>query len=249
MPPGELVDDEPAGVVPVRGVLAARVAEPDDEQVERGALPARPQPHGDPSSRRSPGRRTRPRPTRTSPRRRLPPRPRAPSPSSPSSPSTGSGSTSRVGAVTVATTVSGSSSSVTFPATTRSATRSVPPISIVETSRSRCSGISSGSASTFSSRSGCESTPPSRTPGASSPPMSCTVTEAVIARSSRTSWRSMCVIPPRTGSTWYSLRIDACDEPLPSTSTSRIECRPPAPVSARRSSRDSTAIAIGSPPP
>ena len=87
--------------------------------------------------------------------------------------------------------------------------RSVAPISIPETSRSRCSGTSSGSASTVTSRSGCESTPPSRTPGASSPPTSWTVTEAWIGWSSRTSCRSTCVTPPRTGSTWYSLRIDA----------------------------------------
>ena len=32
MPPRELVDDHPAGVVPVPGVLAARVPQADDEQ-------------------------------------------------------------------------------------------------------------------------------------------------------------------------------------------------------------------------
>ena len=45
--------------------------------------------------------------------------------------------------------------------------RSVSPIAMCETSRSMCSGTSSGSASTWISRSGCESTPPSCTPGAS----------------------------------------------------------------------------------
>ena len=34
MPPRELVDDHPAGVVPVPGVLAARVPQADDEQHE-----------------------------------------------------------------------------------------------------------------------------------------------------------------------------------------------------------------------
>ena len=46
VPPRELVDDEPADVVPVARVLAAGVAEPRDEQVVRGAVAARPEPHG-----------------------------------------------------------------------------------------------------------------------------------------------------------------------------------------------------------
>src|SRR4029077_3037076 len=96
---------------------------------------------------------------------------------------------------------------------------------------------------------GGETPPPPRPPGASSPPTSSPVTEALIARSRRTSWRSTCVTPPRTGSTWYSLRIDACVWPLPSISTSRIECRPDAPVSARRSSRSAMLIEMGSPLP
>ena len=45
VPARELVDDQPADVVAVARVLAARVAEADDEQVERGAVSARPEPH------------------------------------------------------------------------------------------------------------------------------------------------------------------------------------------------------------
>ena len=41
-------------------------------------------------------------------------------------------------------------------------------------------------------------------------PTSSTTTEDWIGWSSRTSWRSKCSIFPRIGSTWYSLRIDAC---------------------------------------
>src|SRR5207237_8030075 len=46
VPARELVDDEIADVVAVARVLAARVPEPDDEQVERRPLPAGPGPHG-----------------------------------------------------------------------------------------------------------------------------------------------------------------------------------------------------------
>jgi hypothetical protein len=35
VPAGKLVDDHPAGVVPVAGVLATRVAEAHDEEIER----------------------------------------------------------------------------------------------------------------------------------------------------------------------------------------------------------------------
>jgi hypothetical protein len=42
----ELLDDEMADVVPVARVLAARVAEPDDEQVERRPLTTGPEAHG-----------------------------------------------------------------------------------------------------------------------------------------------------------------------------------------------------------
>ena len=42
---GELVDDHPADVVPVARVLPPRVAETGDEQVERGAVAPRPEPH------------------------------------------------------------------------------------------------------------------------------------------------------------------------------------------------------------
>ena len=63
------------------------------------------------------------------------------------------------------------------------------------------------------SRSGCETRRLPSTPGAYSPPVRCTETAALIGRSSRTSCRSMCVTYPRSLSTWYSLRIDACDSP------------------------------------
>ena len=43
--PRELVDDHPAGVVAVACVLAAGIAETDDEQVERRPLTAGPEPH------------------------------------------------------------------------------------------------------------------------------------------------------------------------------------------------------------
>jgi hypothetical protein len=43
VPPRQLVDDQPADVVPVARVLAARVAKPCDEEIERGSVAARPQ--------------------------------------------------------------------------------------------------------------------------------------------------------------------------------------------------------------
>src|SRR5581483_8405294 len=99
--PRELVHDHVADVVPVPGVLAPRVAEADDEQVERrGAFaPAPGQPHQPSASVEPPS----------------PAAPSAPSAgasaaaSAASSPSTAStsGSSTRVGVVTVATTVSG----------------------------------------------------------------------------------------------------------------------------------------------
>jgi hypothetical protein len=45
VPPSELVDDQPAQVVAIARVLPARVAEPYDEQVERGSVSTRPEPH------------------------------------------------------------------------------------------------------------------------------------------------------------------------------------------------------------
>ena len=71
--PGELVDDHPAGVVTVARVLAAGVAETDDEQIERrGALAPTEEAHYSSDRSRS---RTRPQPRPRGSRPR-PPRPR-----------------------------------------------------------------------------------------------------------------------------------------------------------------------------
>ena len=70
--------------------------------------------------------------------------------------------------------------------------RRVSPICSSETSNSRCSGTSIGSASTFTSFVTWVSTPPSFTPTGS--PYELTGTVAWIGWSSRTSWRSTCVI-------------------------------------------------------
>src|SRR5205085_1577260 len=45
VPPRELVDDHVADVVAIVRVLAPGIAEPHDEEIERGALPPRPEPH------------------------------------------------------------------------------------------------------------------------------------------------------------------------------------------------------------
>ena len=127
VPARELVDDHPADVVPVPRVLAARIAEPDDEQVERrgafapapgqdasypSVVPGSPSADDSPSPSAAPSGRS------------------SPGSSSPSSPSTtsSSGSSTRVGIVKVASTVSGSSSSVAPSGTRRSARRSVSPM-------------------------------------------------------------------------------------------------------------------------
>ena len=85
-----------------------------------------------------------------------------------------------------------------------SASPIVSPICISPTSCTIDSGIAVGSASTFSSRVICSSTPPSFTPGASSVPVSSIGTTAWIAWSRRTRSRSMCTVSPRTGSRWVS---------------------------------------------
>ena len=64
-------------------------------------------------------------------------------------------------------------------------------------STSMYSGTSDGSASTLSSRATCWTTPPTFAPGDS--PTRCTRTVAWIGWSSRTSWKSTCVIVPRIG--------------------------------------------------
>ena len=114
---------------------------------------------------------------------------------------------------------------------------------ISETSASRCSGTSIGSASTLSSFVTCESTPPSLTPAGS--PCSVSGTVAWIGWSRRTSCRSMCVIRPRTASCWKSFSTDECVFPF-STTTSSTAFRPPLVVSAERRSRSAIAIATGS---
>ena len=96
----------------------------------------------------------------------------------------------------------GSSRKVTPSIAAMSSSRSVSPISMPLTSASIDSGTSIGSASTFTVEPGCESTPPSLRPGASSAPTRCTVTVAWIGWSSRTSCRSMWRTVPRIGSRW-----------------------------------------------
>ena len=92
-----------------------------------------------------------------------------------------SSSSWRRGAVIVATTVSGSSSSVTPRGEAIDSSVSVSPMSSVETSCSSVSGMSPGSASIVSSRVTCSSTPPCLTPGASSMPVSSSTTVDWIA--------------------------------------------------------------------
>ena len=81
----------------------------------------------------------------------------------------------RSGTTSVAMTVSsGSSRKVTPLGAGTSDSGSVAAISMLETSTTIWSGMSVGSASMLSSRVTCSSTPPSFTPGDSSPPSSCT---------------------------------------------------------------------------
>ena len=160
-----------ADVVAVARVLAAGIAEPDDEQVERRALTPRPEPHG-----------YSPSPPEASASGSAAASAASPSAASPSAPRPrpprgelllgglglddagrrGDRGDDRLGIVEQRDALR-RGEVARCGACRRSPCR--------ETSRSRCSGTSSGSASTLTSRSGCESTPPSRTPGASSPPM------------------------------------------------------------------------------
>ena len=163
VPARELVDDEPADVVAVARVLAARVAETDDEQVERRPLAAGPEPHrglalggarvaggvasGSAGASAPP---SAPRPRR--------PRPRRPRPL-------------RLGllGLDLARRRGDRRDDGLRIVEERDALAdrrcrrcgACRPIAMCETSRSMCSGTSSGSASTWISRSGCESTPPS----------------------------------------------------------------------------------------
>ncbi len=241
--PRELVDDEPADVVPVSRVLAAGVAEPRDEQVVRGAVATRPQPHGvvySSDRRRSRTRpQARPRPSAPRPRRprpRHPPRPRRPLRAR-ARPRASERDGREDG-------LAGSSSSVTpsGSATVREAER-VAEVASSETSASRCSGTSIGSASTFSSFVTCERTPPSFTPADS--PCRWSGTVAWIGWSRRTSCRSTCVISAAHWSCWYSLSTEECAFP-PSTTTSSTAFRPPFAVSAERRSRSGIEIETGS---
>ena len=147
--------------------------------------------------------------------------------------------------MSVATVVSsGSSSSVTPSGTATSASVIVSLISIPDTSWVIDSGIAFGSASMFSSRVICSSTPPSLTPGASSPPVSSSGTTAWIATLRSTRSRSTCIVSPRTGWYWALLRIAGVAwSPSVTSSTA------PLAASAWRSSRASTLKVSGSPPP
>src|SRR5439155_12793858 len=180
MPARELFDDHPPDVVAVSGVLAAGIAEADDQQIERrGALASTPRQAHQPSLVGSPEAASSPSAgCSAAPSGAASPSGTSPSgSSSPSGTSSGSGSTSRVGAVTVASTVSsGLSRYVTPSIGARSARRSVSPIAMRLTSSSTCSGTSIGSASTLISRCTWESTPPSFTPAGS--PTSWTLTLA-----------------------------------------------------------------------
>ena len=114
----------------------------------------------------------------------------------------------------VATVVSSrSSSSVTPSGTVTSASVIVSLMSIADTSWKIASGIAFGSASMFSSRVICSSTPPSLAPGASSPPVSSSGTTAWIATLRSTRSRSTCIVSPRTGWYWALLRIAGVAEP------------------------------------
>ncbi len=73
------------------------------------------------------------------------------------------------------------------------------------------SGMSVGSASMLSSRVTCSTTPPSLTPGDSSPPCSSIDTVAWIFSRRFTSRKSTCMVSPRTGCSWRSLRITGTD--------------------------------------
>ena len=170
VPARELVEHEVPDVVAVARVFAAGIAEADDEQIERRPLTAGPQPHrglalGGALVAGGLGRSS-PSPSASAPSAASPSPASIASASAASAASASSASMARVGAVSVATTVSGSSRNVTPSWTLMSPMRSVSPVAMFDTSRSMCSGTSSGSASTWISRSGCESTPPSLTPGA-----------------------------------------------------------------------------------
>ena len=134
----------------------------------------------------------------------------SPAPSSPTSSVSASISSAlrlcRRGGDSVAMTVSSRSSSNVTPSGGASAPSTiVSPICISPTSWTIDSGIAVGSASTFSSRVICSSTPPSLTPGASSTPVSSSGTTALISSLRFTRSRSTWTVSPRTGWRWASL--------------------------------------------
>src|SRR5215210_475465 len=241
--PQQLVGDAKAHVV--RGVRVARpgVAEPDDQPVDGGGAEelqlSSPEACAassavSPSACRSASSRS------------------APSSGSPSSPtsavsvSISSSTGSSVGGVMVAMTVSSRSSSSVTPSGTVTAARvSVSFISILETSCWMTSGRSSGSASTLTSRVSWLSTPPSLTPGASSPPTRSSTAVEWMGCDMSTRSRSTWIASPRTGWFWTSLTMTGVALP-PSTARSRTE---PECASAARSVRALTAKVCGSSPP
>src|SRR4051794_2132427 len=157
--PRQRVGDLEADVVRRLGVAGARVAEPDHKPVDRR--------RGEELQDSSPESAADcPASSAVSPSAW----PSAASPTSSVSVSISSSTGSAVGGVIEATTVSGSSSSVTPFGGVIDPSVSVAFISRPETSCWIVSGMSPGSASTFSSRVSCVSTPPSTVPGASSAP-------------------------------------------------------------------------------
>jgi hypothetical protein len=118
-------------------------------------------------------------------------------------------------------------------------------ICICDTSTWIASGMSVGSASMFSSRVICSSTPPSFTPGASSVPRNSTPTTAEIACLRSTRRKSTCSVSLRTGWTCVSLSTAGVASPPPTDSSITA----PRAASAWRSARSSTANGIGSSPP
>src|SRR5829696_252928 len=200
-----------ADVVPRAGVALARVAEPDDQPVRPPAAAATPAPtprsrpsrplgaghHSEPSASSAPAS---PAASASSPVA-----PSAAASASASSPTSSvsssiSGSSTSVGTTTVAMIVSSRSSRKTTPSGGVTSERCiVAAISMPDTSTVTFSGIAVGSASMLSWWVTCSSTPPSFTPGASSPPSRCTLTCVWIFSSSRTSSRSMWISSSRTG--------------------------------------------------
>src|SRR5829696_5948206 len=185
-----------ADVVPRAGVALARVAEADDQPVRPpAAATPEPTPRSRPSRPLGAGHHSEPSASSAA----ASPAASASSPTSSVSSSI-SGSSTSVGTTTVAMIVSSRSSRKTTPSGGVTSERCiVAAISMPDTSTVTFSGIAVGSASMLSWWVTCSSTPPSFTPGASSPPSRCTLTCVWIFSSSRTSSRSMWISSSRTG--------------------------------------------------